>query len=241
MTELTKLNFTSPITRYESTAIYENSKGQKFLIRVCGCDKHEVETRSKNLLVFLEFSTIDSQESPQNINSVDDGTTNEISDMKVFEFLGDKAKQDVTNALEISVELPEIHKNDKIHNIKFAFADDMPEVILPDGNPRPVFQTNTSTNYILGPLNQVQALITVRSRKATFSLWKAREKNTPEKDWIFVDEVFVEVKPNSSKEIVKTLPDKSPHIGIDGYKYFKLIVDGETGTDYSVKGNWDIA
>ena len=240
MTELTKLNFTSPITRYESTAIYENSKGQKFLIRVCGCDKHEVEKRSKNLLVFLEFSTIDSQELPQNTNSVDDGTTNQPSDMEVFESVGDNAKQDVTNALEISVELPKIHKKDKDRNIKFAFADDMPEVILPDGNPRPVPQTNTSTNYILGPLNQVQALITVRKNGATFSLWKARERNTPEEDWIFVAKVGVEVEPNSS-EIIKTLPEKSPHIATDGYKYFKLIVDGKPETDYSVKGNWDVA
>lgn len=240
MTELTKLNFTSPITRYESIAIYENSKGQKFLIQVCGCDKHEVEKHSENLLVFLEFSTLSSQELPQNVTSVDDETTNQPSDMEVLEFLENKAKQDVTNALEISLELPEIHKNDKIHNIKFAFANNMPEVILPDDNPQPVPVTNTSTNYILGPLNQVQAIITVRKNGATFSLWKARKKNTPEKDWIFVDKVSVEVEPNSLK-IIKTLPRHSPHIAINGYKYFKLIVDGKTGTDYSVKGNWDVA
>lgn len=239
MTELTKLNFTSPITRYENTAIYKNSKGQKFLIRVCGCDKHEVEKHSKNLLVFLEFYTIDSQRLPKNINSAADETTNLHSDMEVFESLGDNAKQDVTNVLEISVELSEIHKNDKLHNIKFAFADDMPEVILPDDNPRLVAQTNTSTNYIIGPLNQVQALITVKTGEANFSLWKAPERTTPNGNWKLVKQVKIEVKPPNSSGITKKLPE-SPYIaGAD--KYFKLVVEGKPGTDYMVKGNWDIA
>lgn len=197
MTELTNLDFSAPMGRYDSTAIYEDDKGQGCLIRVSGSDPSIVEEQIKNLRISFD---------------------------------NESHQEDADNDLKVSVELSNIQKLEKPHQIKFTFGNDVflrgiedegLQIItrLPDQMP------SLNTAYIVGPYTEVEANINLTSGMATFSLWQENNNGS----WMEVPEKKVAISGSSKGRL---------HHRTNPAKRFMLKVEGRTSTYYTIQGSW---
>lgn len=150
MTELTNLDFSTPISRYDSIATYEDNIGQGFQIRVSGSEKSIVEERIKNLRIFLDKKN--------QLESAD-------NDLRIsVEFLN-------TQELEKTH-----HLNFAFGNDFFERRVETEGLQIITKQPRQV--ANLQNAFIVGPYRKVEANISLTSGEATFSLWQENSNNS---------------------------------------------------------------
>jgi hypothetical protein len=228
-----ELEFSPPITRYESTAKYKNSKGQQFLIRVIGCDKAEVEQRTKNFRFSCEVSTSESEKSPQDTDFPKNKYKTTGLSTEARKISDDEISNTRIKELNYFVDSVDIIDKEILQNFQVEFGNDMPEQTLDEDQPQTVFD-NFKDAFIVQKINGVvRARITVTRDFATFTLWESPYKMAPNEQWVPVDSVFISVSGNS------------PGTGelrhsVAANKYFKITVEGKTGTQYRIKGDWDV-
>lgn len=223
MTELTKLEFSSPILRYECISIHENSRGQRFLIRVSGCDKDELEKSIKNLRVFLEISSIPAEELIGNTNTTDEKNES-TQPQKVLELQENVGSQDEAEELGVSVEVALVQDLKRPYNLRFAFANSIPDFEpITDGGTYIVPSTLTGDSPFKAI--SIDATINVSLGSADFTLREAPSSNGPWKD---VKKLTVSAD---------STPQKLNH-RTDKIKYFMLTIKGTPGSDYTINGNY---
>ncbi|MBW4617267.1 MAG: hypothetical protein KME21_29390 [Desmonostoc vinosum HA7617-LM4] len=219
MSELKKLEFSKPITRYESTAIY-NNQGHKLLIKAYGNSKNEIEERTKNLSISLNIST-DESSIPEAENPLDSPLETDISSE-------DENLENIIQPLDISIDPLTITNLEPGRKLNFVFENILPDRIwrvLENGNLQAVPLTSSSTEvYITSPLTEVGATITVQRGSANFSLYKS---TTGQGNWQFVKKIPVST---ARPEVLRHRENQN--------KYFKLMVQGVPGTSYIVRGDW---
>ena len=233
MTKPSKLEFSPPITRYESTAQYKNSKGQQFLIRVIGCNKAEVEQRTKIFRFSCELAVSESEKSPQDTDFPINTQNKSVLLTETRNISEDEVSNTIVKELNYFVDSVDIIDEEIPQRLQFEFGNDMPEQTLEEDQPQTVFDSFKDA-FIVQKINGVvRARITVTKDSATFTLWESPYKMAPNEQWVPVDSVFISVSGNS------------PGTGelrhsVAGNKYFKITVEGKTGTQYRIKGDWDV-
>ncbi len=226
--ELSKLKFSSPATRYESIAKYENPKGQQFLIRVSGSSKTEVEQRTKNLRVFLELSTVEPEEYPSNIGVIFEPATETTLSQDMSEFKENESKESTIGEREFSIKVAAVQDIEQPYKLKLSFANNFPDRTINDDRLR-------LADGLIAYTNQVKAEITVSPGKATFSLYEALTEQGP---WKPVK--TIEIPDPVSNSITRPLNYPEAVTNMTNKRYFKLMVKGDPGSDYTISGTWNV-
>lgn len=224
MTELTELNFSPLNDCHECFGTYENSRGQRFLIRVSGCSKDKVEQGIKNLRVFLEVYSGNSEEMIEYANHSGEKNIS-LQNQEILEIEENVDQQNEVDELKLSVEADGIQNFNQLSNLRFAFTNQFSNINVPiiNGDERPVSPKNsivlrTGNN----PVN-IQVRFTVSPGSAVFRLLEASSLNGA---WKLVSKQ--EVSASSGTQIL------TGRVGAN--KYFKLTVQGESGSRFTVNG-----
>lgn len=122
--ELIHLEFSPPESRYESVGLFQNEKGQQFLIRVNGADKVAVERYTKDLRIHFEVFPDESMQPRQKENSVHQGETEQLL-LAEETNLQEQPSQQTTRNLEIAVEVSQSQGIERPHLLKFSVDHSM--------------------------------------------------------------------------------------------------------------------
>ncbi|MBN3882487.1 MULTISPECIES: hypothetical protein [unclassified Nostoc] len=229
MSELKKLEFSKPITRYESTAIYDNNQGYKVFVKAYGSSKNEIEERTKNLLISLNISTDEILESDTVASLIPEADNRPVLNSEPGISAEAENIEDIIQPLEIFVDSLLLDNINPGSKLKFAFENRLPSIMwrsINDDTLQPIPITTLSREvYKTSPLTKVEAIITVQRGNATFFLYQS---TTGQGNWgDYVRKITV--SSNSSENLIYR---------VNQNKYFKLMVQGEPGTNYSITGNW---
>lgn len=223
MTKLTELKFSQPIIRYETTAIHENSKGESFLVKVSGNKEDTIKKCIKNLRIDCEILSEDSQELQHNIVLLTDDKVEPTSTLADSELSNDNSDDN-----EVAIEVSALHPTELANNLKFSFANTFIERGIPDISERNILVNEGSDTYIIRGRNPIIADITVSGGSAKFTIFEASSRNS--RSWQPVTSIRVE---DGSQEIL-TYPGNPQ-------KWYKLKVQGQPQTEYSINGSWTVA
>jgi glucose dehydrogenase len=229
VSELKKLEFSKIITRYESTAVYDNHQGDKFFVKAYGSSTNEINARTQNLFISLDISTDKSSESITVSDLIPKAENQPDSSLETHILSETENIEEVIQPLDIFLDPLTMANLKAGRKLNFAFENRLPEImwrVLPDDDLRPITLASSSTEiYRIGPFTAVEAIITVQSGNANFSLY---ESTTGQGNW---------------GNYVKKIPVSSGNSQPLSYttnqnKYFKLMVQGKPGTNYTITGDW---
>lgn len=136
--ELTKLEFDHPICRYESTAPFQNNKGQQFLVRVSGVDKAAVEQCALDLLAHFEVLPDEPPQPLEQESLVQEAEIEQPSLALEAEPQDKTTDQRSTQNLEIALELVKVEGVKRPRFLNFSFFKSIGETgvgDLPDNYP----------------------------------------------------------------------------------------------------------
>ncbi|BAY60053.1 hypothetical protein NIES22_01100 [Calothrix brevissima NIES-22] len=222
MKKLTELKFSQPIIRYETTAIHENSKGESFLVKASGYNEELIKKSIKNLRVDCEILSEESEELQNNtILSTNDQVAPKFT-LADSELLNDNSDDN-----EVAIELSLLHPPEVAHKLKFSFTNNFIERGITDIGERNILVNEGSDNYIIRGRNPIIAEITVSGGSANFTMLEATSKNS--RSWQRV--AFIRVEDGSQETL--TYPGNPQ-------KYYKLKVQGQPQTEYSITGSWTV-
>ncbi|MBD2341637.1 hypothetical protein H6G64_32365 [Calothrix sp. FACHB-156] len=234
MTEQKKiLKFSVPTVRYESTAIYENSQEQQFLVRVSGCNQSEVEQYTKNLSFFCETYSSESEDLlADEILITNEDIIANIS-TKTLELVNDKVEKE-PEEIKVFIEVTNLAEEKTLRKFQFEFANEIPQLDQTlQKDEQIVFNPSNQAFIITKSSGTVKAKITVFQGSATFTLWEAPNRNSSEAQWRQVDSKFISVSANTPGKGELSTP-------VRANKAFKIKVQGQIGTKYTIKGDWDV-
>jgi hypothetical protein len=133
--ELTKLEFDHPICRYESTAPFQNNKGQQFLVRVSGVDKAAVEQCALDLLAHFEVLLDDPPQPLEQESLVQEAEIEQPSLALEAEPQDKTTAHRSTQNLEIALELVKVEGIKRPRFLNFSFFKSIGETGLGDNYP----------------------------------------------------------------------------------------------------------
>ena len=229
MTELKELNFSRPIARYQSIARYKNSEGQNFIIRVSGCNESQVKRRINNLRAFFEVSLEQPEKLPDNTSTPIEGRIEPTLSQEMFALSGDDANDDVVDELDVSIEVAAVPNIKRSHTLKLAFSNSFRDWRhISDIGISDIRVEEGSDIYIIPGQSWVNAHITVSGGSARFTMLEASTRES--RNWTPV--ASLDVSAGESKDLTFS---GSPR------KWYKLQVNGEPRTDYTINGDWVVA
>ncbi|OYE02603.1 hypothetical protein [Nostoc sp. 'Peltigera membranacea cyanobiont' 232] len=234
MSDLVKLEFTPLTHRYETTAIFKDSEGQEFLIKISSCSKEKIETITKKCYFSAKRTKILPLES--NVQEQDFVNNNDNS-LELEKGL--KIKN--TNILpidELELDVKSINSNQVPYNFKFAFEHEAQGLI---NGEQIAFKFNNPNNpdIISGSLGSwVTAIIKVTKNQAEFIMLAAKSQDAADNDWKEVGKTgLISISTNGPNGrgtgIIK-------HRVKNDEKFFKIKIQGEPGSIYTIDGSWDV-
>ncbi|MEH1977341.1 MAG: hypothetical protein V7K64_33285 [Nostoc sp.] len=234
MSDLIKVEFTPLINRYETTAIFKDSQGQEFLIKISGYNKEIIEKIIETWHISFDTQVLLSQESKDKNKRLFQNNNLELDKNQNLEGVEDNTNVSSNNN-EIDIVFQNINNNKIPYNFQFKLSNDIQQN-LSDGE-QIAFKINPSNPDIifrnLGVV--VTANILVSKNGANFTMLAAQSKNAPDNAWIPVDgPKFISVSNGQPGRgsLQYTVRDKN--------KWFKIKVEGQRGTNYEIDGSWKI-
>jgi hypothetical protein len=223
MQKLTELKFSQSIIRYETTAIHENSKGESFLVKVSGYKEDLIKKCIKNLRIDCEISSADSQELHNNTIVLTDDQVE-----PTFTLADSELSNDNSDDNEVAIEVSALHPTELANHLKFSFANTFIERGIPNIEQRDILVSEGSDTYIIPGRNLIIADITVSGGSAKFTIFEASSRNS--RSWQSVKSIIVE---DGNQETLTYSGNPQ--------KWYKLKVQGQPQTDYSINGSWTVA
>ncbi len=173
--------------------------------------------------VFLEISTVEIKEFLSNTGVIVDEAPEAALSRNIPELQENESKEATIGERELSIKVATVQDIKQPHKLKLPFANNFPDRNINDERLR-------LADGLIAYTNQVNAEITVSPGKASFSLYEAFTEEGPWKP----------VKVVEIPEPVSNLITKKLTYSVTNNRYFKLMVKGDPGSDYTIAGTWNV-